>query len=108
MYYTNISGEKQLINTGLDTAKNHETEAFYENRTEKEREVHTHLFQRKTVRNYHLLLSSIFTTAVQWQVIFSNPCMRVKPPKVHHKEERYLDEKEAAELIRQLVQGLRL
>ena len=55
-----------------------------------------------------LLLSSIFTTAVQWQVIFSNPCMRVKPPKVHHKEERYLDEKEAAELIRQLVQGLRL
>ena len=56
----------------------------------------------KTIRNYHLLLSSIFTTAVQWQVIFSNPCERVKPPKVHHKEERYLDEKEAAELIRQL------
>ena len=43
MYYTNISGEKQLINAGLDTAKNHEMEAFYENRTEKEREVHTHL-----------------------------------------------------------------
>lgn len=53
----------------------------------------------KTIMHYHRLLSSIFTTAVQWQVIFSNPCERVKPPKVKRKEARYLDEYEAAELL---------
>jgi integrase len=53
----------------------------------------------KTILHYHRLLSSILTTAVQWQVIFSNPCDRVKPPKVDKKEARYLDEFQAAELL---------
>ena len=56
----------------------------------------------KTIMHYHRLLSSIFTVAVQWQVIFSNPCDRVKPPKVKRKEARYLDEHEAAELLKAL------
>lgn len=56
----------------------------------------------KTINHYHRLLSSIFTVAVQWQVIFSNPCDRVKPPKVPRKEARYLDEYEAAELLKAL------
>ncbi len=56
----------------------------------------------KTIMHYHRLLSSIFTVAVQWQVIFSNPCDRVKPPKVKRKEARYLDEYEAAELLKAL------
>lgn len=75
---------------------------FGENVKDLFEKIESKALSEKTIRNYHLLLSSIFTTAVQWQVIFSNPCLRVKPPKVHHKEERYLDEKEAAELIRQL------
>ena len=56
----------------------------------------------KTIMHYHRLLSSIFTVAVQWQVIFSNPCDRVKPPKVKRKEARYLDEYEAADLLKAL------
>ncbi len=56
----------------------------------------------KTIMNYHLLLSSIFSTAVQWQVIFSNPCERVKPPKVRRKESRYLDEVGAAAIFEAL------
>lgn len=38
-------------------------------------------------------------TAVKWQIIVSNPCDRVQPPKVERKEARYLDEKEAAEIL---------
>jgi integrase len=53
----------------------------------------------KTILHYHRLLSSILTTAVQWQVIFSNPCDRVKPPKAENKEARYLDEIQAAQLL---------
>ncbi len=56
----------------------------------------------KTIREHHVLLSSIFSTAVQWQVIFSNPCERVKPPKVEYKESRYLDENGAAALFEAL------
>lgn len=55
-----------------------------------------------TIRNYHTLLSSMFNTAVNWQVIPSNPCERVKPPKQVPAKERFLDEVQAAELLRAL------
>ena len=53
----------------------------------------------KTIAEYHRLISSILTAAVQWQVIPSNPCDRVKPPKVERQEAVSLDEVQAAELI---------
>ncbi|NDO18447.1 tyrosine-type recombinase/integrase [Lachnospiraceae bacterium MD329] len=53
----------------------------------------------KTIAEYHRLISSILTAAVQWQVIPSNPCNRVKPPKAERKEAVSLDEVQAAELI---------
>lgn len=53
----------------------------------------------KTILHHHRLISSILSTAVQWQVIFSNPCERVKPPKVEKSEPRYLDETEASYLL---------
>ena len=46
----------------------------------------------KTIHHYHAFISSVLSTAVQWQIIFSNPCERVKPPKVARKEAKYLDE----------------
>lgn len=53
----------------------------------------------KTILHYHRLISSILHTAVQWQVIFANPCDRVKPPKVEASEPKFLDEEEAAHLL---------
>ena len=53
----------------------------------------------KTVLNYHRLISSVLETAVKWQIIISNPCDRVQPPKVERKEAYYLDEKQAAEVL---------
>ena len=52
-----------------------------------------------TVLYYHRLLSSMFSTAVKWQIIYSNPCSRVDPPKAEHVEAKYLDEVEAAQLL---------
>ncbi|MEE1137551.1 MAG: tyrosine-type recombinase/integrase [Acutalibacteraceae bacterium] len=54
----------------------------------------------KTLQHYHRLISSIMSTAVQWQIISSNPCQRVKPPKAERKEAVYLDETQAFELLR--------
>lgn len=45
----------------------------------------------RTILYYHRLISSILTSAVQWQFIFSNPATRVKPPKVERKEARHFD-----------------
>lgn len=53
----------------------------------------------KTILHHHRLISSILSTAVQWQVIFSNPCERVKPPKVEKSDPHYLDETEAAYML---------
>ncbi|MDO5398573.1 MAG: tyrosine-type recombinase/integrase [bacterium] len=53
----------------------------------------------KTISEYHRLISSILTAAVQWQVLPSNPCERVKPPKVEQKEAVSLEPEQAAALI---------
>lgn len=57
---------------------------------------------RTTVAHHHRLISSILSTAVKWQVILSNPCARVDPPKVQPKEALYLDEYDAARLLEAL------
>lgn len=44
-----------------------------------------------TIRHHHRLISAMFTSAVQWQLIMSNPAERVKPPTVKKKEARYYD-----------------
>ena len=53
----------------------------------------------KTILNYHRLISSVLETAVKWQIIVSNPCLRVKPPKAERKEARFLDEKQATQIL---------
>lgn len=37
-----------------------------------------------TIKKYHAILSSMFHTAVIWQIIVANPCDRVKPPSDNH------------------------
>ncbi|MCQ5131448.1 site-specific integrase [Butyricicoccus faecihominis] len=52
-----------------------------------------------TVQHHHRLISSILSTAVKWQVIYSNPCERVDPPKARRKEASYLDETQANHML---------
>lgn len=62
----------------------------------------TSTLSSKTILHHHRLISSILSTAVEWQVIFSNPCERVKPPKVEPSNPKYLDEKQTIELLKLL------
>lgn len=52
-----------------------------------------------TISKYHRVLSSVFQTAVQWQIIVANPCQRVSPPKVERQEQIFLDAPQAIYLL---------
>lgn len=58
----------------------------------------------KTIQHYHRLLSSIMHSAVKWQIIVSNPCDRVDPPKVSKTTVEYLDDEQAVKLL-ELIQN---
>lgn len=45
----------------------------------------------RTILHHHRLISSILTSAVQWQLILNNPASRVKPPKVEKQEAKHFD-----------------
>jgi integrase len=53
----------------------------------------------ETISKYHRVLSSIFQTAVEWQVIVSNPCERVKPPKGEKEDAIFLNAEQAIHLL---------
>ena len=55
---------------------------------------------QSTISKYHRLISSILEKAVKWQIIMYNPCRRVEAPKMQKKETHYLDDVQAAELIK--------
>lgn len=55
-----------------------------------------------TILHHHRLISSMLSTAVKWQLIFSNPCSRVVLPKNKRKEAVYLDEEQTAQLLQAL------
>ncbi|MDR1516443.1 MAG: site-specific integrase, partial [Synergistaceae bacterium] len=55
-----------------------------------------------TINKHHRLINTILETAVQWQIISSNPGDHVKAPASERKPPRYLDEIEAARLLQLL------
>lgn len=52
-----------------------------------------------TIRHHHVLLSSILTTAVHWQVIESNPVRRVKSPSGSPTDFNFYDEDDLIKLF---------
>ncbi|MBP3855176.1 MAG: tyrosine-type recombinase/integrase [Ruminiclostridium sp.] len=58
----------------------------------------------RTIQYYQVILSSMFSTAVEWEFLSENPCERAKPPRIIYKESRYLDEDGAAEVMDALGQ----
>jgi len=52
-----------------------------------------------TILHHHRLITSMLNTAVEWQVIPTNPADRVKAPKAEKREARFLDEVQAREII---------
>jgi integrase len=58
----------------------------------------------KTILQHHRIISSILNDAVQWQVIYSNPAVRVKPPKVPKRQAACYDEDQMVTLLGTLDQ----
>ena len=57
------------------------------------------VLSNNTIRHYHQVISTILSTAVEWQVLYANPCDRVRTPKVPHTEAEYLDDKQAVHML---------
>lgn len=53
----------------------------------------------KTISHHLKLISAMLTTAVQWQLILSNPAERVKSPKVERKEAKYYSINEVEKML---------
>ena len=56
----------------------------------------------KTILYHHRVISSILSSAVEWQVINSNPAARVKPPKVTKKQAPCYDESQIVAMLEAL------
>ncbi len=56
-----------------------------------------------TIQKYHRVLSSIFSTAVKWQLIAANPCERVEVPQKEYRETSFYDETLLAKLFGELA-----
>ena len=52
-----------------------------------------------TIDHYHSFISSVLERAVKWNLILSNPCRRIDPPKIEKKTPQYLNEHEAARML---------
>ncbi|WP_347491157.1 site-specific integrase [Desulfoscipio sp. XC116] len=51
------------------------------------------------IRHHHRVISSILQSAIQWQVIATNPAARVKPPRVPKYQARCYDEQEVTAML---------
>ncbi len=56
----------------------------------------------RTILHHHRLISSILTSAVQWQILFSNPADRVKAPKTDKRIVQHYNEEQTKELLKAL------
>lgn len=43
-------------------------------------------YSAKTIKNIHDIISSLFHTAVEWNIVTDNPCSRVRPPKLEKQD----------------------
>ena len=56
----------------------------------------------KTILDHHRVISKILSTAVKWGLLEKNVAERADPPKVPHREIRYLNEEEVRQMITML------
>lgn len=56
----------------------------------------------KTILEHHRLLRAMLHKAIYWQLLFSNPCERVQPPKSKKPKRRYYDDEQCKVLLSNL------
>ena len=57
---------------------------------------------QKTILEHHRLIRAMLHRAVYWQLLFSNPCERVQPPKSKKPKRRYYDDEQCKILLSNL------
>ena len=62
------------------------------------------ILSSKTVKHYHSFLSSALSKAVKWGYIKDNPCDRVDPPRIQHKQIKCFTTDEAKIFLKGLSQ----
>ena len=54
---------------------------------------------RKTIRNHHIVIHSILSTAVDWNILLNNPAERAKPQKVTKSKAKYYNDEQVADML---------
>ena len=54
---------------------------------------------RKTIRNHHIVIHSILSTAVDWNIIVNNPAERAKPQKATKPKAKYYNDEQVADML---------
>ena len=57
---------------------------------------------RKTIRNHHIVIHSILSTAVDWNIIVNNPAERAKPQKATKPKAKYYNDEQVADMLNAL------
>lgn len=57
---------------------------------------------QKTILEHHRLIRAMLHRAVYWQLLFSNPCERVQPPKSKKPKRKYYDDEQCKVLLSNL------
>jgi len=58
-----------------------------------------------TISHHHKLISSILTTAVQWQIISNSPTQRIKPPEAKKQKTQSYDDEQVLKMFAALEQA---
>lgn len=58
-----------------------------------------------TVKRVHAIVSSIMSTAVQWDIITDSPCRRIKPPRQEKREVSFFTPEQASIFLAELDRG---
>ena len=54
---------------------------------------------RKTIKNHHIVIHSILSTAVDWNILMNNPAERAKPQKVTKTQAKYYNDEQVADMF---------
>lgn len=54
---------------------------------------------RKTIKNHHIVIQSILSTAVDWNILMNNPAERAKPQKVTKTQAKYYNDEQVADMF---------
>ena len=54
---------------------------------------------RKTIKNHHIVIHSILSTAVDWNILMNNPAERAKPQKATKPKAKYYNDEQVADML---------